>query len=258
MIHCKTEMIKNKTPALAQRGFAIIPALLVMLVLLALVASGWQWQRAQLHEKMALQTLSAQKNSVPVNLNQTVSNDATSVNVSGYWVANSTVYISPRLIDGRLGALLVSVLRYDTASGKTRYIAVQRGWAPQSQPNVAPKQAALATERVELNGELSNHVTHAFELQSVQPVSLGLWQNHNLTVHGELLNVQLDPMVLVLVHGGADADSLYLQRVPAQQRIDTLKQKSDTNKGYAFQWLGLALIGMMGLFLMWRNRLNLT
>jgi cytochrome oxidase assembly protein ShyY1 len=257
MTHCKTEIIKYKTPSLTQFGFALIPVLLVMLVILAAAASVWQWQRARFHESLALEALIRQKNSAPLNLNQNMPQVTGLVGVSGYWLANSTVYISPRLIEGRLGALLVSVLKYEDGAGKERYIAVQRGWAPQSQPNIPPNFGTPATGRVELFGELTLHVPHAFELQSIKPVSLGVWQNHSLTLHGELLNVQLDPMVLVLSQGGADADAMQLQRIPAQQTIDILKQKADTNKGYAFQWLGLALAGMIGLFFMWRDRFNL-
>lgn len=257
MIHCKTEAIKNKIPALTQHGFVIIPAFLVVLVILAAAASVWQWQRANLHGAMAQEVMASQKNNLSLNLNQNVPNGIGSVSVSGHWLANSTVYVSPRLMEGRLGALLVSVLSYEDGAGKTRHIAVQRGWAPQSQPNTVPKLVALATGRVELRGELSAHVAHAFELQSIKPVSLGLWQNHSVIAHGELLNVQLDPMVLVLSQNSADADALHLQRVPAQQLINTLRQKSDTNKGYAFQWLGLALVGLIGLFFMWRTRLNI-
>jgi cytochrome oxidase assembly protein ShyY1 len=254
MTHCKTEAIKNKASASALRGFAIIPALLLVLVIASAAASVWQWQRAQLHEIMAQDAMKRQANTMVVNLNLEPSNREAKVLVSGRWLDNSTVYISPRLIDGRLGALIISIFQYKDFAGANHYLAVQRGWAAQSQPSIVPESVVPTALTVELQGNLADHVSRAFELQAFKPVSLGLWPNYNMGVHGALLNIQLDPYVLVLSTLSPDADAMRLKRVPAQSLIDTLKQKASSNIGYAFQWLGLTLVGLCGLLLMWRNR----
>ncbi len=252
MTHCKTEAVNKRVPALTQQGFTVIPMLLILLTVLAACAAVWQWQRSQYHTAQA-QTLLSQQAQIR-NLNLTKANTASHGAVSGNWLPDSTVYIAPRLLDGRMGALVVSVLSYVDATGAARFIAVQRGWAAQTQPNQAPKLAALTTEQVSLQGHLVNALPHAYELKPAVPQQLGLWQNHDLAIHGALLQRSLDPNVLVLSPESADAERLQLRRIPAQQAVDTLLQKASSNRAYAFQWLAIALVGVFGLGWMWRNR----
>ena len=256
MTHCKTEAIKNKAAVSKQVGFAVVPALLSVLVMIAVMASVWQWERAQQHDALTQDAVKSQSSMTIKNLNQESPDEAMNVKVSGVWLANSTVYISPRLIEGRLGALLVSILKYHDFEGKVRYLAVQRGWAAQSFANKIPVSNPLSTSSVDLEGDLVQHVSRAIELQTFKPTTLGLWQNHSMSAHGELLSVQLEPQVLVLSDRSDDADAASLHRVPAQMLVDTLKQKADSNRGYAFQWLALATVGLFGLIVMWRNRIK--
>jgi cytochrome oxidase assembly protein ShyY1 len=156
-------------------------------------------------------------------------------------------------MDGRMGAWAVSVLRYQDASGAPRFLAVQRGWAAQSQPMHAPDIAGLTAAAQTLEGQLVDYLPKAFALQTVQPNALGLWQNHDLNHHGAVLGIMLQPQVLVLSTSSPDAEAQQLRRIPAQQAVDALLDKANKNRGYAVQWLGLGCVGVFGLLWMWRQ-----
>jgi cytochrome oxidase assembly protein ShyY1 len=254
MVYCKTEACIQPTFARTQYGLALIPVLLVMLTLVAGCASVWQWQRSVEHTFKAINA--ADQLSKPQNLNS-VDNLLTSyVTVTGKWVAGSTTFVSPRLMNGQLGAQVVSVFSYNDAMGQARFIAVQRGWAAQPSPAVTPALTELTSSEVSLEGQLVSALPKAFELKSIAPTRLGLWQNYELFVHSEILKIALHPKILVLLPTSPDVEREQLRRVPAEQAIDALKKKADTNRGYALQWLGLSLVGLMGLAWMWRSRLQ--
>ncbi len=235
-----------------QRGRAVIPALLLALTLCAGAAAMWQWQRALHHADLAKQA--TQQQSKPRNLNLEANTGVGLVRLSGRWLPESTVFISPRMMDGRMGAWAVSVLQYQDATASTRHLAVQRGWAQQTQPMLAPVLAPLPSGVVTLQGQLVDALPRAFELSAVKPSSLGVWANHSLAAHGDSLRLRLEPGVLVLSDASPDADAPQLRRVPAQQAIDLLNDKAASNRGYMVQWFGLFIVGLVGLAWMWRNR----
>jgi cytochrome oxidase assembly protein ShyY1 len=257
MIHCKTEARPEGQLALTQHGFSIIPALLAVLTLSACVAAVWQWQRSELHTTMAQNAKKQRLIPLLLNIETVKLNSASFVRVQGRWLDHSTTYISPRLMDGKMGAIVISVLQYSDLSGKKKFIAVNRGWAQQSQPTQAPTLAALTSETVTLEGGLVDAMPKAYELQSIKPTALGLWQNHDVLNHGELIGKTLESKVLVLSTTSSDTEAQSLRRIPAEQAIDTLEQKAASNRGYTFQWLGLALVGLVGLGWMWRSRSSL-
>jgi cytochrome oxidase assembly protein ShyY1 len=254
MIHCKTEARVNDGLALQQGGVAFIPLLLALLTVCASAAALWQWQRAQFHTELAQVT--AQQQQAPINLNTDKDSGASQARVTGHWLQGSTVFVSPRIMDAQMGALAVSVLKYTDPQGQAHNIAVQRGWAPQTQPLQAPTVAPLSLSEVTLLGQRVDALARSFELKTMPLTTLGIWTNYDVAAHGAVLNIALDPRLLVLSDTSADADTLQLRRVPAQHAIATLTQKAASNRGYALQWLGLALVGVFGLAWMWRNRLK--
>ncbi len=254
MHYCKTEDSHKRQPALTQLGVALIPVLLLLLSILASLAAVWQWQRSQYHLQKA-DTATAQLLQ-PRNMNTDAVLSASYVTVTGRWLADSTTFVSPRMMDGRMGAQAISVLAYINSAGNSQHIAVQRGWAAQESPTVAPNLPPLTQLPVRLQGELVEALPKALELKSIPPTRLGLWQNYDTTTHARLVKVSLDPQVLILLPSSPDLEAQQLRRVPAQQTIDTLRQKANTNQGYALQWLGLALVGLIGLAWMWRTQSN--
>jgi cytochrome oxidase assembly protein ShyY1 len=254
MIHCKTEVSYQSQRARTQQGLALIPILLVVLTSMTVAAAVWQWQRSEYHALKA--TLATAQLAQPQNLNTDAASSATYVAVTGTWLPNSTTFISPRLINGQMGAQVVSVIAYIDSKGAMQHIAVQRGWAAQSSPTVAPAVARLTSSSINLTGELVAALPKAFELKAVTPNHLGLWQNYDSTAHAELVKIALQPKILVLLPTSPDLEREQLRRIPAQQAIDALTQKANSNRGYALQWLGLSLVGLMGLAWMWRTRLK--
>jgi cytochrome oxidase assembly protein ShyY1 len=254
MIHCKTEVSYQSQRARTQPGLALIPVLLVVLTSIAVAAAVWQWQRSEYHAVKA--TVAVAQLAQPQNLNTDTASSATYVTVTGTWLPDSTTFISPRLMNGQMGAQVVSVLAYIDSKGAMQHIAVQRGWAAQSSPTVAPAVAGLISSSVNLTGELVAALPRAFELKALTPSRLGLWQNYDATAHTELVKTTLLPKILVLLPTSPDFEREQLRRIPAQQAIDMLTQKADSNRGYALQWLGLALVGLIGLVWMWQARLK--
>jgi cytochrome oxidase assembly protein ShyY1 len=254
MIHCKTEVSYQPNLARTQQGRALIPILLLVLTLIAGAAAVWQWQRSEYHTHKA--NAATAQLLQPQNLNKDNTLSSSYVTVTGTWLADSTTFVSPRLLNGQLGAQVLSVLAYIDAKGKTQHIAVQRGWAVQPAPTVAPAVAGLTSLAVKLDGELVANLPKAFELKALVPDRLGLWQNYEPLAHSQLVKVALQPKILVLLPTSPDAEREQLRRIPAQQAIDTLVQKSVTNRGYALQWLGLSLVGLMGLAWMWISHIR--
>jgi cytochrome oxidase assembly protein ShyY1 len=254
MHYCKTEASQTCNLSMTQKGKALIPSLLAILTVIAACAAVWQWQRNQFHERLAF--AASQQQQKARDLNREPQSTQKHVTVMGQWLADSTVFIAPRIIDGRMGALAVSVLSYQDVSNTRRYIAVNRGWAPQTQINQAPVLLPLPFESVTLTGDLIAALPKAFELKAATPTSLGVWQNHDVSRHAALLKRELEPHILQLTLASADADSRQLRRVSSQQAIQALEQKAASNRGYAVQWLGLTLVGLFGLVWMWRSRFN--
>lgn len=254
MTHCKTEARLPTCFAWSQRGNVLIPALLLLLTVTAWAAAVWQWQRSQHHHQLA--QVAAKQLGQPVLLNQLTSaqNDATYVKVQGHWLANSTVFVSPRMLDARMGAQIVTVFHYIDGAGQARYLVVNRGWAQQISANEPPTIKALTNINVTLEGTLVEALPRAFELKKTVPQSLGIWSNHDLTLHASLIGKPLDNRILQLSDTSPDGEAQQLRRASAKSQIAALEQKAASNQGYAFQWLGLALVGIVGLAWMWRSR----
>lgn len=239
----------------------ILPLILFILIGLSLAAAVWQWQRSQYHEGLLQAALQRQAQPAsPINLNaltdlsQAAVMVGDAVMVSGSWLPNSTTYVSPRLHNGQQGALLVSVLAYQDTLGSPHYLAVNRGWARQAAANAAPIMPELSSAVVHLSGDIINHLPTAFELKTLAITQLGLWQNYDGAAHARLLHKSLQPYILQLSDQSADAEAGVLQRVSSKARSDEWAEKAAKNRGYMVQWLGLFIVGLVGLGVLWRKR----
>lgn len=248
-----------QTSSIKPRLAWLIPALLVILTLVAVAAAVWQWQRSQFHS--ALSQTALKQLLTPIDLNQSLSNTpanaADFLRVQGQWLPDSTVYISPRMQGGRMGAWAVSMLRYLDSSGAQYYIPVDRGWAAQNAPNALPNLAALTQQSITLQGHLLAKLPSAYALSNVKPTAMGLWANYDAQQHAELLRLdpaKVKPFVLQLSPDSPDAEAATMHRTSAAQTQAHWAEKSDKNRGYALQWLGLACVGLFGLAWMWRKR----
>jgi cytochrome oxidase assembly protein ShyY1 len=254
MHHCKTEVPEQAQGGLTQTGNILIPALLAVLTLIACFAAIWQWQRSSYHESLVQSTI--QKQQLVRSLNTDVNSSISRVTVNGRWLSNSTTFVTPRVIEGRMGAWVISILAYVDSSGESRFLAVHRGWAAQGQVNQAPRLMPLSLGPVALQGDLVSVLPKSYELKPFNPSELGLWANYDLASHASVLKLKLEPAILQVSPESRDPDSQQLRRVSSVQLVAALEQKAASNRGYAVQWLGLALVGLFGLAWMWRSRLK--
>lgn len=257
MIHCKSEVARSSAPA--EQGSVWIPALLFVLTLVALAAAVWQWQRSVHHEALALQARKAQAVQGALNLN--ASSAAFEGNrsypiraqVQGQWLPASTTFISPRIVQGKSGAWVISVLKY-SVNGQVRHIAVHRGWAAQRAAFTAPNLPdASSAAGVQLQGELLAQLPRAYELTKPNLTALGLWPNYDASAYAVLLGVKLEPYVLVLAPNSKDDDASKLLRGNPVDAERQWQGKADKNFGYFVQWLLLAGVGLCGLGWLWRG-----
>lgn len=216
-------------------------------------AALWQWQRSQYHQYLLKSKQLNQANfQTPIHLNTTrLPNKIDQIiAVSGQWVPNSTVYISPRLINGVRGALIISVFSYINFQKQTQYIAVNRGWTAQHVAQLPPVLPPLSTNLVHLKGQWIETIPRVFELNSLPIKQLGIWQNYNWLTHAQLTHTHLSPYILKLSKDSPDInaiESIKLIRDSLTAEIDILSNKAAKNKGYMIQWLGLCLISCIGL-----------
>lgn len=235
---------------------------LLLLTSLTLYAAIWQWQRAQYHDTLLKDILIQQadlKKKINLNTSPFLGKISQVVSVSGKWLPNSTTYISPRIINGVRGALVISILSYINKQGGTYYIAVHRGWTIQKDANVPPDIPPLSTTVVDLKGQWINKISESFELSSIHLDKLGLWQNYNIIAHAQITKTTLLPTILVLSPDSPDmyqSESAGFKRESPQIVAKKLIEKAAKNRGYMIQWLGLFMVGCFGLFILYRQRLN--
>ncbi len=251
MKHCKTQRDTNRSRA--EQGSLWLPALILFLTVAALAAAVWQWQRSNFHQALAMQAKAQLTSGHWLDLNGTSdANRVGAARVQGQWLENSTVFVTPRIQAGQMGAWVVSVLRY-TSQGQTRNIGVHRGWVAQKSVMQKPDLISLVSDTVVLHGNVVPALGRAFELSLPNYSELGLWQNHDLAAHSKLLGVQLDDRVLVLSPLSPDVEAKILQRDNPVTAEKLWQDKADKNLGYAVQWLGLGGVGLFGLAWMLRN-----
>ncbi len=241
----------------------ILLVLLLVLISLTLYAAVWQWQRAQYHDNLLSNILIQQtdlKKILNLNTSPFLGKIGQTVKVSGKWLPTSTTYISPRIVNGVRGSLVISIFSYINRQGDTHYIAVHRGWAVQKDANLPPYIPPLSTATIDLKGEWTNKISQSFELGSINLNKLGLWQNYNIIAHAQLAKITLLPYILVLSPDSPDihqSDPIKLKRESLQNRVKHLTEKAAKNRGYMVQWLGLFIVGCFGFFsLLYKHRIN--
>ncbi|MEY3995908.1 MAG: hypothetical protein RL344_251 [Pseudomonadota bacterium] len=240
----------------------ILLIIILVLISLSLYAAIWQWQRAQYHDTLLKNILTQQldlKKIINLNTSSYLSKVGQTVNVKGRWLPNSTTYVSPRIINGVRGSLVISIFSYINQQGDTHYIAVHRGWAVQKNANLPPDIPPLPTTTIDLKGQWANKISQSFELGPTYLNSLGLWQNYNIIAHAQLTKTTLLPYILVLSTDSPDryhTESIELKRESPQIIVSQLTEKAAKNRGYMVQWLGLFIVGCFGLILLYRQRLN--
>ena len=227
------------------------------LITMAVTASLGRWQLSRAAQKEALQLAMDQRMAEPpLSAQQFVSQlnalpasslaDAQSdpllhrqVQLSGQWVAEKTVYLDNRQMNGKQGFFVMTPLRL---SGPSNFVVmVQRGWAPRDFTD-RTKLPALRTPagEVQILGRVAARPARLYEFDTSGNVARDsvIRQNLDLVTFGAETGLPLMPLSVVQTTGNAD-DGL-LRDWPA---VDS---GVDKHYGYAFQWFGLcALVAIL-------------
>lgn len=151
----------------------------------------------------------------------------------GHWLAERTVYLDNRQMNGRPGFFVVTPLRLDAGQG---VLLVQRGWVPRNfedRSRVPRVETPAGPVRVE--GRVAETPSRLYELGAAETGPI----RQNLDLARFRAETGLDLLAVTLLQTDAGADGLARDWPPIDSGVDK-------HHGYAFQWFGLsALIAVL-------------
>ncbi|MDP1534760.1 MAG: SURF1 family protein [Rubrivivax sp.] len=223
------------------RAFVVLLAAVAGVVLTARLGV-WQLDRAA--QKTALQQALDQRRELPALTAAELTRDAATapaqhyrrVVVDGHWLAERTLYLDNRQMNGRVGFYVVTPLRLADDS----VVLVQRGWQPRDQldrsrVNAPPTPVGL----VRLVGRVGPAPARLYEFDAA--ASGVIRQNIELTAYAHETALPLRPLTIVQEDAAAGTDDGLLRQWPRPAA------GVDKNHGYAFQWFALATL-ILGLY----------
>jgi len=201
----------------------------------ALTARLGFWQLDRAAQKVALQQSVDARSKLPALGNGSLPGELhRRVSLTGHWLADKTVYLDNRPLDGRVGFFVVTPLALE---GRADVILVQRGWLPRNMQDRAalpPLETPAGTVTVE--GLLIAAPSRLFEFSAA--ASGAIRQNLDPAAFAQEIREPL--MVKLTVQQTGPADGLK-RDWPAP---DLGLQK---HYGYAFQWFALCAL-ILGLY----------
>lgn len=207
-----------------------------------LTGSAGLWQLDRARQKIALHDAVLSRRTLPPLGQGELARDAAGVAAQqhravvlrGQWLANATVYLDNRPMDGRAGFYALTPLRLPDGS----VVLVQRGWLPRDAADRTRIQApATPAGEVELQGRITTGPSRLFDLGSA--ASGPIRQNLQLDAFARESGLPLRPLLVVQEEPASGANDDGLQRRWPQPAADVQK-----HYGYAFQWFAMsALIG---------------
>ena len=204
----------------------------------ALAARLGVWQLDRADQKIALQTGLEARSREPALDAASLARSPAAVEeqhhrrviLRGRWLADRTVFLDNRQLDGKVGFFVVTPLALAPGPG---VVLVQRGWAPRHFTS-RTELPALATPEgpVSVDGVVAPAPSRLFEF--AEAASGPIRQNLDIASFARETGLDLLPLaVLQLDTPGSPGDGL-VRRWPAPA--------ADVQKhyGYAFQWFALA------------------
>ena len=221
------------------KRFVLITAAALLGVLLTLALGRWQLGRAaekeQLHQAMvnqgALPPLSWQDWLQASRAGQDL--NYRRVMLRGQWLAQHTLYLDNRQMNGHPGFFVLTPL---ALPGKAGMVLVQRGWVPRNfQDRARVPEVQTPTGEVSLLGRVAPPPARLLELGTAAATegSSRIRQNLDLNAFSEEIGLRLQAGSVVQIDASADG----LLR-------DWFEPGAGTEKhyGYAFQWFGLSAL----------------
>jgi surfeit locus 1 family protein len=216
------------------RGIVVLAAAIAG-VALASRLGVWQLDRA--HQKLALQASLEARSHEPAldaaSLARTSdaarAQEHRRVVVHGRWLADRTIFLDNRQMDGKVGFFVVTPLALD-ASAAT--VLVERGWAPRnfnSRETLPP--VATPASSVGVAGVVAPQPARLFDFGGA--ASGAIRQNLDIDAFSRETGLALLPLTIVQSDAGATADGL-VRHWP--------RPAADVQKhyGYAAQWFAIA------------------
>ena len=224
------------------RAVVVLVATVVGVVLTANLGA-WQLRRAA--QKIALQALLEGRAALPVlstadlatQAGEAESQHYRAVCLRGRWVAERSVFLDNRQMDGRVGFYLVTPLRLENRADA---VLVQRGWVPRDQADrTRLPSIATAAGPVEIVGRIAPPPARLYEFA---PASGGLIrQNLDLVAYAAETGLRLVPMSVQQADAPATAGDGLLRDWP-RPAVNV-----QMHYGYAFQWFALCAL-LAGLY----------
>jgi surfeit locus 1 family protein len=223
-------------PSRRPRARAVV-TLLAALAGVALAARLGFWQLDRADQKIALQTSLEARSREPVLDGPSLARSPLfaaaqhhrRVALRGRWLAERTVFLDNRQMDGKVGFFVVTPLALDAAPAT---VLVERGWAPR---NFASREALppieTPTSAVTVAGVVAPEPARLFEFAGA--ASGAIRQNLAIDAFARETGLALLPLSIVQSDAGDAADGL-VRHWPAPA--------ADVQKhyGYAAQWFAIA------------------
>ncbi len=200
----------------------------------------WQLDRAA--QKVALHDAMLRQRTLPPLAEAELARDASAAQAQqhraatlhGRWLAEATVYLDNRQMDGRPGFYALTPLRLADGSA----VLVQRGWLPRDvveRTRIAAPPAPAGD--VTVRGRVAAGPSRLYDFAG--NASGPIRQNLELDAFARETGLPLRPFMVVQEDAGGGAGDDGLQRHWPQPAADVHK-----HYGYAFQWFAMsALIG---------------
>lgn len=161
------------------------------------------------------------------------------VQLVGQWVADRTIYLDNRQMNGRQGFFVLTPLRLSDA--RDAVVMVQRGWVPRNfEDRTRLPDLRTPGSEVQILGRVQARPARLYEFDTSGSGTRAsaIRQNLDLVTFGAETGLSLLPLSVVQTVG--DADDGLLRDWPA---VDS---GVDKHYGYAFQWFGLcALVAIL-------------
>ena len=219
------------------RGRAVT-VLIAALLGAALTARLGLWQLDRAAQKVAAAAAVEAQGSLPALTNADVAKVAAQlnrrVNLRGRWLAEKTVFLDNRPMDGHVGFFVLTPLQLE---GRSEAVLVQRGWVPRdSLDRTQLPSLPTPADVVEVQGRLTASPSRLYEFSAspLGPI------RQNMTVESFAAEIKQPMLPLTVLQLGTSTDGL-LRDWPA---ADLGLQK---HYGYAFQWFALCAL-ILGLY----------
>lgn len=231
----------------ARRTWVRILVLLLALAGIALTAALGRWQLGRAAQKEALVQMRSAQAALPELDGHTLAQLGSGASVGesllyrrlalqGVWLAEHTVYLDNRQMNGRPGFYVLTPLRL---KGADTVVLVQRGWVPRHfQDRTALPKVGTPAGLVTVHGRLLPWPSKVYDFGEVEA---GLIRQ-NLVLEDFRLQTRLPLLALSLQQTDADSEGL-------RRAWPEIASGVEKHHGYAFQWFGLS--GLIAFLYVW-------